>query len=284
MIDEARGRPNSMRITIYHNPACGTSRNALALIRHFGIEPRIVEYVRNPPSRTELSAILVKAGLSPRQAVRKKETIFAELDLETAGDETLLDAMVAHPILINRPLVVAGDAAALCRPSDVVLDLLPPMAVADALKEEGAPILKDARIDANDAGLIAALTEAKLPTDDLGEPGRTFYAYRSLAGATLGYGGYELYGADAFLRSVVVAPKVRGRRIGRNLVPLLLYRAYRQGARTAWLLTVTAADFFAKIAFHRRPRTEAPAAILETREAKSLCPVSAVLLSKTIGF
>jgi arsenate reductase len=273
-----------MPVTIYHNPDCGTSRNTLKLIRHFGIDPKVIEYVKTPPSRDELVAILAKSGLTAREVVRKKGTPYAELGLEAASDDVLLDAMIAHPILINRPLVVSDDGAALCRPSDVVLDLLPVMTGNDAFKEEGVSFLRDVPIGPDHPGLIAALKDENLPTDDLGEPNRTFYVYRSLAGAVFGYGGYELYGQDVFLRSVVVTPDGRGKRIGRNLVPLLLYRAYRQGARTAWLLTNTAAGFFEKIKFQRRPRTEAPAAILETRQAQSLCPSSAVLLSKTISF
>lgn len=273
-----------MPVTIYHNPQCGTSRNTLALIRHFGFDPRVIEYVNNPPTREELVAILAKAGLSPRDVVRKKGTPYAELGLDTASDDALLDAMMVHPILINRPLVVTDNAAALCRPSDVVLDLLPSMTANDAFKEEGVSFLRDVQISAINPGLIAALKDANLAVDDLGEPNRTFFVYRSLAGAVLGYGGFELYGPDVFLRSVVVTLEGRGKGIGRNLVPLLLYRAYRQGARTAWLLTTTAADFFEKIKFKRRSREEAPAAILDTRQAKSLCPASAVLLSKTISF
>jgi arsenate reductase len=273
-----------MAVTIYHNPDCGTSRNTLKLIRHFGIDPQVIEYVKTPPSREVLAAVLAKAGLTPRDVVRKKGTPYADLGLASAGDDALLDAMIAHPILINRPLVVTDEGAALCRPSDIVLDLLPVMTGTDAFKEEGVSFLRDVPIPPSHPGLIAALKDEALPTDDLGEPNRTFYVYRSLAGAVLGYGGYELYGADVFLRSVVVTPDGRGKRIGRNLVPLLLYRAYRQGARTAWLLTNTAADFFEKIKFQRRPRSEAPEAILATRQAKSLCPSSAVLLSKTISF
>jgi arsenate reductase len=273
-----------MPVTIYHNPDCGTSRNTLALLRHFGALPRVVEYLKTPPTRAELAAILAKAGLTAGDVVRKKGTPYADLGLETASDDTLLDAMVAHPVLINRPLVITDDAAALCRPSDVVLDLLPVMHGVDAYKEEGVSFLRDTPVAAGDPGLIAALKGESLPVDDLGEPNRTFYVYRSLAGAVLGYGGFELYGPDVFLRSVVVMPEGRGKGIGRNLVPLLLYRASRLGARTAWLLTTTAADFFEKIKFKRRPRTEAPAAILETRQAKSLCPSSAVLLSKSISF
>jgi arsenate reductase (glutaredoxin) len=273
-----------MSVTIYHNPQCGTSRNTLALIRHFGIAPRVIEYVTNPPTREELAAILAKARLTPRDVVRKKGTPYADLGLEAASDDALLDAMIVHSILINRPLVVADDAAALCRPSDVVLDLLPAITANDAFKEEGVHFLRDMPVAYDNPGLIAALKDEALPTDDLAEPNRTFFVYRSLAGAVLGYGGFERYGPDVFLRSVVVAPDGRGKGIGRNLVPLLLYRAYRQGARTAWLLTTTAADFFEKIKFKRRAREEAPAAILQTRQARSLCPTTAVLLSKTISF
>lgn len=273
-----------MVMTIYHNPDCGTSRNTLALIRHYGIDPLVVEYVKTPPTRDALAGILAKAGLTPRDAVRKKGTPYADLGLDNVDGDALLDAMVAHPILINRPLVVTDDAAALCRPSDVVLDLLTAMPGTDAFKEDGASFLRDAKIAADDPGLIAALKDEQLPVDDLGEPNRTFYVYRSLAGAVLGYGGYELYGPDVFLRSVVVVPQARGKKTGRNLVPLLLYRAYGEGARTAWLLTMSAADFFEKMKFRRRSRDEAPAVILATRQAKALCPASAVLLSKAIGF
>jgi arsenate reductase len=271
-------------VTIYHNPACGTSRNTLALIRHFGIDPVVVEYLKTPPSRAELAAILAEAGLTPHQAARKKGTPYAELGLESASDDALLDAMIANPILINRPLVVSETGAALCRPSDAVLDLLPAMTGNDTFKEEGAPFLRDTAITGDDTGLIAALNRENLAVDDLSEPGRIFFVYRSLAGAVLGYGGFELYGADALLRSIVVTPDGRGRGIGRNLVALLGYRALRQGARTAWLLTSAAADFFEKLKFKRRSREDAPEAILQTRQAQSLCPAGAVLLSKKLEF
>lgn len=273
-----------MTVTIYHNPQCGTSRNTLALIRHFGIDPTVIEYLQTPPSREELVAILAKAGLTPHQAARKKGTPYADLGLEAASDDAVLEAMMAHPILINRPLVVTEKGAALCRPSDAVLDLLPAMTANDAFKEEGAPFLRDAPIAGGDAGLAAALTRENLAVDDLGEPGRRFFVYRSLAGAVLGYGGYELYGTEALLRSIVVTPDSRGHGIGRNLVALLGYRALREGAQTAWLLTATAADFFEKLKFQRRAREDAPPAILATRQAQSLCPASAVLLAKKLEF
>ena len=125
-------------VTIYHNPQCGTSRNTLALIRHFGIDPVVIEYLTAPPSRGELSDLIAKAGLRPHDVVRKKGTPYAELGLATADDAALLDAMILHPILINRPIVTSDPGVALCRPSDVVLDVLPFQPGTDAFKEEGA--------------------------------------------------------------------------------------------------------------------------------------------------
>jgi arsenate reductase (glutaredoxin) len=271
-------------VTIYHNPKCGTSRNTLALIRHFGIDPTVIEYMNAPPSRTELQSLIAEAKLSPRDVVRKKEAPYAELSLDKANDAGLLDAMAANPILINRPIVVTDMGTALCRPSDIVLDLLPKIPGTDAFKEEGAHFLRDEQITGRDPVFVSALKAAVLPVDDLSEAGRTLFSYRSLAGTLLGFGGYELYGKDALLRSIVVLPEGRGKRAGRNLVPLLMYRAFREGARTAWLLTTTTANFFDKIKFKRRIREEAPASILSTRQAKSLCPKSAVLMSHGIGF
>ena len=114
-------------VTVFHNPACGTSRNVLALIRNAGIEPRVVEYLRNPPSRAELQEMIRTAGLSVRQALREKGTLYHELGLgnEALTDDQLLDAMLAHPILINRPFVVTERGTRLCRPSETVLELLP---------------------------------------------------------------------------------------------------------------------------------------------------------------
>lgn len=271
-------------VTIYHNPKCGTSRNTLALIRYFGIDPTIIDYLKEPPSRGELKRLITEAGLTPQDVVRKKEAPFTTLGLAAADGDALLDAMAAHPILINRPIVVSEKGVALCRPSDIVLDLLPYMPGTDAFKEEGAHFLRDERVAPDDPAFIAALRAEDLPTDDLGDANRSFFVYRSLSGAALGYGGYELYGKDAFLRSIVVLPDARGKRTGRNAVPLLMYRAFQEGARSAWLLTISAADFFEKLKFKRRAREDAPAAILATRQAQSLCPKSAVVLSRTIGF
>jgi arsenate reductase len=116
--------------TIYHNSSCGTSRNTLALIRHAGIEPTIVDYLSQPPSRVVLVELIAAAGLTPREALREKGTPYAELGLDSPelGDDDLLEAMLAHPVLINRPFVVTPLGTRLCRPSERVLDLLPPFA------------------------------------------------------------------------------------------------------------------------------------------------------------
>lgn len=275
-----------MNVVIYHNPDCGTSRNTLALIRHYGFAPQVVEYLKTPPTRLELADLIARAGLTVRSALRKKGTPYAELGLDDPGlsDGDLLDAMTARPILINRPLVVTPKGVALCRPSDVAADLLPDTPLPNLLKEEGVPFLKDRLVAANDAGLADALTAEGLPVDDLAEAGRTFYTFSTLDGATVGYGGLELLGEHVLLRSVAVLPTFRGKGLGCNIVPVLLCRAYHAGARTAWLLTDTAAPFFEKIGFKVVDRQAAPAAVLATRQATSLCPASAPLLSRSIGF
>ena len=112
-------------ITIYHNPQCSTSRATLGLIRDAGIEPHIVEYLKTPPSRAVLADLLTRAGLTPRQAIRTKEALYRELRLDAADDDALLDAMIAHPVLIERPLVATSDGVRLCRPSELVVELLP---------------------------------------------------------------------------------------------------------------------------------------------------------------
>ena len=119
-----------MDVVIYHNPDCGTSRNTLALIRHSGIEPTVVEYLRDPPSREQLVAMIAAAGLGVRDALRRKGTPYDDLGLDdpTLTDDQLLDAMLAHPVLINRPFVVTDTGTRLCRPSEVVLEILPPLA------------------------------------------------------------------------------------------------------------------------------------------------------------
>lgn len=114
-------------ITIYHNPRCGTSRDALKFITDAGITPTIVEYLIRPPSRPVLVGLIAQAGLTPRKAIRDKEPLFAELGLDNPAvtDEELIDAMIENPVLINRPFVVAPGGTRLCRPASVVLDILP---------------------------------------------------------------------------------------------------------------------------------------------------------------
>ncbi|MBY0301283.1 MULTISPECIES: arsenate reductase (glutaredoxin) [Sphingomonas] len=130
-------------IVIYHNPACGTSRNALGLIRNAGIEPHVVEYLKTPPSRALLVELIDRAGLTPRDLLREKGTPHAELGLgDTAlSDDALVDAMMAHPILINRPLVVSPLGVKLCRPSEAVLDLLPSDQLGAFAKEDGEQVV-----------------------------------------------------------------------------------------------------------------------------------------------
>jgi arsenate reductase len=274
-----------MTITIWHNPECGTSRNVLALLRGTGEELRVIEYLKTPPGHDELAGLIRRMGLAVRDLLRRKGTPYAELGLDDPNwtDDQLIDLMTTRPILINRPIVVTPRGAKLCRPSDVVLDLLPQVPREDMRKEDGAPFLADAPITGGDAAFRAALRAAELPLDDLEEPGRSFFAFRTLGGVALGFGGYELLGTLALIRSVVVLPEARGKEIGRNLLALLMRRAFDDGAREAWLLTTTAAGFFQKAGFRVVARAAAPAAILATREAASLCPVSAVVLARTIS-
>jgi arsenate reductase len=119
-------RTESVTITIYHNPACGTSRSVLALIRDSGEEPRIVEYLKSPPSRDELAGLIARMGIPVRAVLRRKGTPYDELNLDDPSltDDALIDAMMAHPILINRPIVVTETAVKLCRPSETVLEIL----------------------------------------------------------------------------------------------------------------------------------------------------------------
>ena len=132
-----------MTVTIYHNPACGTSRNTLAMIRNAGIEPTVIEYLTSPPDRQTLLAMIRDAGLTVREAIREKGTPFAELGLGDPAltDDRLLDAMLAHPILINRPFVVTELGVRLCRPSEVVLDILPAPQQGAFTKEDGEAVI-----------------------------------------------------------------------------------------------------------------------------------------------
>ena len=133
-------------VVIYHNPACGTSRNSLAMIRNAGIEPHVVEYLKTPPSRALLVELIDRAGITPRDLLREKGTPYAELGLGDGSltDDFLIDAMMAHPVLINRPLVVSLLGVRLCRPSEAVLDLLPESQQGAFAKEDCEQVVDDA--------------------------------------------------------------------------------------------------------------------------------------------
>jgi arsenate reductase len=131
-------------VIIYHNPQCGTSRNTLALIRNAGVEPHIVEYLKCPPTPLLLTRLLARAGLTVRRVLREKDTPFHQLGLGdlSLSDGALLDAIIAHPILLNRPLVVTPKGVRLCRPSELVLDLLPPQQ-GEFVKEDGERVIDE---------------------------------------------------------------------------------------------------------------------------------------------
>src|SRR5690606_38317114 len=133
-------------VTIYHNPKCGTSRNTLALIRNAGIEPQVIEYLKTPPDRATLIELISRAGLTAREAIRQKETLFQELGLDDAstGDDRLIDAMLEHPVLINRPFVVTPLGVRLCRPAETVLDILAEPQRGPFTKEDGQVVIDEA--------------------------------------------------------------------------------------------------------------------------------------------
>ncbi|MGQ4274157.1 arsenate reductase (glutaredoxin) [Terrihabitans sp. B22-R8] len=133
-----------MDVIIYHNPDCGTSRNTLGLIRNSGVEPHVIEYLKTPPSRTLLVRLIARMGISVRELIREKGTPYGELGLNdpSLSDAELLDAMMEHPILINRPIVVSPKGVRLCRPSEAVLDLLPQQR-GEFLKEDGERVVDE---------------------------------------------------------------------------------------------------------------------------------------------
>jgi arsenate reductase len=130
-------------VTIFHNPSCGTSRNTLALLQHAGLRPTVIEYLKTPPSKDELKTLIRTMGISARELLRKKGTPYDELRLDDPkwADDQLLEFMLQHPILINRPIVVTARGAKLCRPSEAVLDLLPEGKLADFTKEDGEVVV-----------------------------------------------------------------------------------------------------------------------------------------------
>jgi len=271
-----------MTLTLYHNPDCGTSRNTLALLRAAGHEPDVIEYLKEPPAPAEIRTLAEQAGLTLRQLLRRRGTPYDALGLDapTFTDDAL--AQIAHdtPILINRPIVVSNGRAALCRPSDLVFDVVaaPPTRL---LKEDGAPVLQGIRLsEPSLQRLASALTADHLPVDDLAEPGRTFFKYLTLDGETVGYGGFEIYGKAALLRSLVTLPSRRRSGIGRNMALILMRRAFDAGASDLYLLTTTAQAFFGKLGFATIDRDTVPAALRATRQFASLCPASASCLHR----
>lgn len=132
-----------MSVTIYHNPACGTSRNTLAMIRNAGIEPTVIEYLKTPPSRATLVELIAAMGVPVREVLRQSGTPYQDLNLGDSkwSDDELIDFMLEHPILINRPIVVTPLGTALCRPSERVLDLLPAKQQGAFTKEDGQVVI-----------------------------------------------------------------------------------------------------------------------------------------------
>jgi arsenate reductase (glutaredoxin) len=132
-------------VTIFHNPACGTSRNTLGLIRNSGVEPEVIEYLKTPPSREQLADLIRRMGVPVREVLRRKGTPYAELGLDDPSltDDHLLDAMMAHPILINRPIVVTPLGVRLCRPSEAVIDILPDPQRGAFAKEDGEQVVDE---------------------------------------------------------------------------------------------------------------------------------------------
>jgi len=137
--------PRMSDITIYHNPKCGTSRNVLALIRNTGAEPEVIDYLKTPPTREKLVALIAQMAIPVRDLIRQKESLYAELGLDDAAlsDDTLIDVMLVHPILMNRPIVVTPLATRLCRPSEAVLDILPQPQRGAFAKEDGEPVINE---------------------------------------------------------------------------------------------------------------------------------------------
>ena len=274
-----------MTVTIYHNPACGTSRNVLALIRNADIEPTIIEYLKSPPSRAELLSLVARMGVPLRAILRRKGTPFDDLDLgnPNVGEAALLEAIDRHPILINRPIVVTTLGVRLCRPSDVALTLLDQPQRTEFFKEDGEPVVIASALDIDALEeLAAALNAAGLPIADLGAAGRRFYRFTTTIGETVGFGGIEGTEPDRLLRSLVVQPERRGRRYGAAIAQTLERLAGEDGARRLHLLTTDAAPFFQHIGYEQHERASAPAVIAASEEFSTLCPSNAAYMVKTV--
>jgi arsenate reductase (glutaredoxin) len=274
-----------MTVTIFHNPACGTSRNTLAMVRNAGIEPDVIEYLKTPPSREALTDLVARMGIPLRGVLRRKGTPFDELGLGDPAltDADLLDAVERHPILINRPIVVTGRGVKLCRPSEIVLDLLDAPQRSDFLKEDGEPVVTASRLGAVDIEELAALLNAAdLPTADLALPDRQFYRFSTTLGERVAVGGLEGRGADRLVRSIAVVPTARGKGFGKAVAMTLERLAGEDGAKRLHLLTTTAAPFFERLGYGAADRSTAPVEISASAEFAGLCPATAHYMTKDV--
>lgn len=257
-------------VTIYHNPACGTSRKALGLIRLAGLEPQVIEYLLDPPTRERLAGMIHAAGLGVREALREKGTPYEQLGLSDRSltDDQLLDAMMANPILINRPFVVTDLGTRLCRPPEIVLDILPkpPFVAADAAD---LPAIRD------------LLSEAQLPVADIEGPTIRFWLARD-QGKVVGTVALEVHGGSAMLRSLAVHPDHRGKGLGQALVRHAELCARNDGIQELCLLTTTAAELFGRRGYALISRDHAPEGVRRSEEFRSLCPDTAVCMLKRL--
>lgn len=274
-----------MSVTIYHNPKCGTSRNTLAMIRNSGIEPIVIDYLKTPPSAAQLMELVRRMGVPLRSVMRRKGTPFDELGLgdPAVDDAALLAAIEQHPILINRPIVVTRRGVALCRPSEVVLDLLDAPQQTDFVKEDGDPVvIADCLSAAELAELETALIGAGLPAGDIASHAGSFYRFAKPLGQTVGYGGLERSNDDALLRSLIVLPAFRGQGFGKAIALALERIAVTASLKTLHVLTMSAEGLFTKLGYGVDARANAPAGIAATAEFREFCPASAIYLTKSV--
>ena len=274
-----------MTVTIYHNPACGTSRNVLAMIRNTGEEPHVIEYLKTPPTRDELKRLVARMGVPLRSVLRRKGTPFEAFGLDNPSltNEQLLDAIDENPILINRPIVVTSRGVKLCRPSEEVLDLLERPQLSAYVKEDGDPVVVGTPVESPDMeALKQALSAVELPTEDVDGPDRQFYRFTDTVGGYVGYGGLEGQGEDRLLRSIVVQPALLGKGYGKAIVSTIERVAARVGVKRLHLLTKGAGSFFEKLGYVAADRSDAPTSIAESAQFAQLCPSSAKYLAKPV--
>ncbi len=271
-----------MSVTIFHNPGCGTSSNTLAVLEAAGLAPRVVEYLQTPPSPPEIVDLARRAGVPLRALIRRRGTPFDQLGLGDPGmtDADLLDAIAAHPILLNRPIVVTDKAVALCRPSDAVLDMIEAPTPDVMRKADGAPLVT-VRPLAEAEAARNALAAAGLPVDGIEGAHVALFEAIDSTRARVGFGALEGKGPDLLLRSIVIVPERRGQGLGAPLVHALERAAARRGAERLHLLTDTA-PFFETAGFGRADRMSAPQSIAATAEFSTLCPASAVYLTRPV--